>query len=187
MGVLLAAVAVAQTTSTSFEMVRSESAIDQGADCLEEASANVSIRTVGGNQIMDVTLRNAAPNTGFTLFVIQQPNAPFGVSWYQGDLDTDNQGNGSVRVIGIFSEETHAFALESVPAPQVDAQDAARNPAFGPVHTLHLGLWFADPREAAAAGCSGTVTPFDGDHRAGIQALSTRTFPALRGPLGRIR
>jgi hypothetical protein len=185
-GVLLAAVAVAQTTSTSFTMVRSESAIDQGANCLQGASANVSIRTVGGNQIMDVALRNAAPNTGFTLFVIQQPNAPFGVSWYQGDLDTDNQGNGEVRVMGIFSEETHAFAPDSVPAPQVDNQDAANNPAFDPVHTLHLGMWFADPQEAQAAGCSGTVTPFDGDHEAGIQALSTRNFPDL-GPLSRIQ
>ena len=184
-GMLLAAVAVAQTTSTSLKMVRSESAVVN--DCLQNARANVSIRTVGGNQIMDVTLRNAARNTGFTLFVIQQPNAPFGVSWYQGDLDSDNQGNGSVQVKGIFSEETHAFALESVRAPQVDNQDAARNPASDPVHTLQLGLWFADPQEAAAAGCSGTVTPFDGDHEAGIQALSTRTFPALRGPLGQIR
>jgi hypothetical protein len=185
-GVLLAAVAVAQTTSTSFTMVRSASATDQGANCLQGASANVSIRTVGGNQIMDVALRNAAPNTGFTLFVIQQPNAPFGVSWYQGDLDTDNQGNGEVRVMGIFSEETHAFAPDSVPAPQVDNQDAANNPAFDPVHTLHLGMWFADPQEAQAAGCSGTVTPFDGDHEAGIQALSTRNFPDL-GPLSRIQ
>jgi hypothetical protein len=186
-GVLLAGVAVAQTTSTSFRMVRSESAVAQGADCLRGAYANVTVRTVGGNQIMNVALRNAAPNTGFTLFVIQQPNAPFGVSWYQGDLDTDRYGNGAVRVVGIFSEETFAFAPASVRAPQVDAQDAARNPAFDPVHTLHLGLWFADPQEAKEAGCSGTVTPFDGDHRAGIQALSTRTFPALRGPLGQIR
>jgi hypothetical protein len=186
-GVLLAAVALAQTTNPPFKMVRSESAIDQGANCLQGAHANVDVRTVGGNQIMDVTLRNAAPNTGFTLFVIQQPNAPFGVSWYQGDLDTDNQGNGSVQVKGIFSEETFAFALESVPAPQVDAKDAPRNPAFGPVHTLHLGLWFADPQQAADAGCSETRTPFDGDHEAGIQALSTRNFPALEGPLGKIQ
>jgi hypothetical protein len=185
-GALLAAVAVAQTTSPSFRMERSESAVGQGADCLRGANANVTVRTVGGNQIMDVTLRNAAPNTGFTLFVIQQPNAPFGVSWYQGDLDTDNQGNGEVRVMGIFSEETHAFAPDSVPAPQVDNQDAANNPAFDPVHTLHLGMWFADPQEAQAAGCSGTVTPFDGDHEAGIQALSTRNFPDL-GPLSRIQ
>ena len=38
----------------------------------------------------------------------------------------------------------------------------------------------------ARAGCGNTVTPFDGDYEAGIQALSTRNFAALNGPLGRI-
>ena len=184
MAVLFAAAAFA-VDETSFKMVRSQSAVDK--DCLEGAKANVDVHTLGGNQIMDVELKHAAKNTGFTLFVIQQPNDPFGVSWYQGDLDTNNQGNGEVRVIGIFSEETFAFAPESVKAPQVDNQDAEKNPAFDPVHTLHLGLWFADPEEAKDAGCSGTVTPFDGDHEAGIQALSTRNFPKLEGPLGKIK
>jgi len=64
-----------------------------------------------------------------------------------------------------------------VKAPQVDDQDAQQNPKFAPVHTFHLGVWFADPKQAAKAGCSGTVTPFDGDHVASIQALSTRNFP----------
>ena len=184
MAVLFAAAAFA-VDETSFKMVRSQSAVDK--DCLEGAKANVDVHTVGGNQIMDVELKHAAKNTGFTLFVIQQPNDPFGVSWYQGDLDTNNKGNGEVRVIGIFSEETFAFAPGSVDAPQVDNQDADENPKFDPVHTLHLGLWFADPEEAKDAGCSGTVTPFDGDHEAGIQALSTRNFPKLEGPLGKIK
>jgi hypothetical protein len=177
----LAATAAFAVDDTSFKMVRSQSAVDN--DCLRNAHADVDIRSVGGNQIMDVTLKHAAKNTGFTLFVIQQPNSPFGVSWYQGDLDTDNKGNGEVRVIGIFSEETFAFAPERVKAPQVDDQDAQKNPKYDPVHTLHLGLWFADPKEAKEAGCSNTVTPFDGDHEAGIQALSTRNYPTLRGPL----
>jgi hypothetical protein len=184
MAALFAAAAFA-VTKTSFKMVRSESAIAN--DCLKGASANVDIRTLGGNQIMDVEVKNAAKNTGFTLFAIQQPNDPFGVSWYQGDLDTDNRGNGKVRVIGIFSEETFAFSPAKAKAPQVDDQDAAKGPKFAPVHTLHLGMWFADPKEAKAAGCSGTVTPFDGDHEAGIQALSTRNFPDLQGPLGKIK
>ena len=181
---LFAAAAFA-VDDTSFKMVRSQSAVDK--DCLEGAKANVDVHTLGDNQIMDVELKHAAKNTGFTLFVIQQPNDPFGVSWYQGDLDTNNKGNAEVRVIGIFSEETFAFAPESVKAPQVDEQDAEKNPAFDPVHTLHLGLWFADPEEAEDAGCSGKVTPFDGDHEAGIQALSTRNFPKLEGPLGKIK
>ena len=184
MAVLFAAAAFA-VDETSFKMVRSESA--EANDCLKGASANVDIRTLGGNQIMDVEVKNAAKNTGFTLFVIQKPNDPFGVSWYQGDLDTDNQGNGKVRVIGIFSEETFAFSPAKVKAPQVDDQDAEKGPKFAPVHTLHLGMWFADPKEAKEAGCSGTVTPFDGDHEAGIQALSTRNFPDLKGPLGKIK
>jgi hypothetical protein len=182
----LFAVAALAVDNASFRMVRSQSAIAQGEDCLDDAFANVSIVSVGDNQTMDVTLRNMPANTGFTLFVLQQPNAPFGVSWYQGDIDTDATGTGSVRVKGIFSEEVFAFAPGSVRAPQVDDQDARRNPAFAPVHTFHLGVWFADPQEAAAAGCSNTVTPFDGDHEAGIQALSTRNFPNLRGPLRQI-
>jgi hypothetical protein len=41
-------------------------------------------------------------------------------------------------------------------------------------------LWFDSP---AAAGCAGTTTPFNGDHTAGIQALSTRNFPDDQRPL----
>jgi hypothetical protein len=177
----LAATAAFAVDSTSFRKVRSQSTVEN--NCLKNARADVDIRTFGGNQTMDVKLKHAAKNTGFTLFVIQQPNSPFGVSWYQGDLDTDNHGNGEVRVKGIFSEGTIAFAPDRVKAPQVDGQDAQKNLKFDPVHTLHLGLWFADPKEARQAGCSNAVTPFDGDHEAGIQALSTRNYPALRGLL----
>jgi hypothetical protein len=183
-GVLLAGVAMAKRVQPPhFEMVRSESAVAK--DCLKKVSASVQIRsTPEGNQIMDVTLKHAAKNTEYTLFVIQQPNDPFGISWYQGDISTDNKGNGKGRFIGIFNDEVFAIAPGSVKAPQVDNQDAEKNPKFKPVHTFHLGLWFADPKEAKEAGCSGKVTPFDGDHEAGIQALSTRDFPDLKGPLG---
>ncbi|WP_437997419.1 hypothetical protein WMF26_42625 [Sorangium sp. So ce185] len=61
--------------------------------------------------------------------------------------------------------------------------DAATNPATAPVHTFHLGLWFNSPEDARAAGCPATVTPFNEDHTAGIQALSTRNFPDQHGPL----
>jgi hypothetical protein len=186
MAVLVAGTAaLAQTDSTTFKMVRSQSAsaIDE---CLEGARANVKINTVGVNQVMTVSASHMPKNTLFTLFVIQQPNAPFGLVWYQGDLKTDDTGKGQVSVKGIFSEEVFAFAPGSLPAPQVDPQDATENPTFKPVHTFHLGLWFASSAGAARAGCSDTVTPFDGDHEAGIQALSTRNFPALEGPLGRI-
>jgi hypothetical protein len=171
--------------STSFNMVRSQAAVDN--ECLKGAKANVDINTLGGLQNMDVTLNNAPKNTEFELFVTQQPNSPFGVSWYQADFETNNQGHGEVSARGIFGEELFVFAPGSVKAPQVDEFDAKKNPAFDPVHTLHLGLWFGDPKDAKDAGCSGKVTEFDGDHEAGIQAFSTDNFPDLHGPLGKIK
>jgi hypothetical protein len=184
--VALAAAAAFAVDSTTFNMVRSQTAVDN--DCLKGAKANVDVRTTPtDNQIMDVTLKNAPKNTEFELFVTQQPNSPFGISWYQADFETNNQGQGEVRARGIFSEELFAVAPGVVNAPQVDDLDAEKNPAFAPVHTYHLGLWFGSPEEAQAAGCPANVTPFDGNHEAGIQAFSTRNFPALHGPLRQIQ
>jgi hypothetical protein len=60
------------------------------------------------------------------------------------------------------------------PAPQVfnspPFPDAAQNPAFNPVQMYHLGLWFNSPKDAAAVGCPGAITPFNGEHNAGVQA-----------------
>jgi hypothetical protein len=47
----------------------------------------------------------------------------------------------------------------------------------------HLGLWFDSPADALAAGCPATVTPFNGQHNAGIQVLNTSTFMDDHGPL----
>jgi hypothetical protein len=183
---LAAAAAFAVDDTTSFKMVRSQAAVDN--ECLKGAKANVDVRTTPtDNQIMDVTVNHAPKNTEFELFITQQPNSPFGVSWYQADFTTNNQGQGEVRARGIFSEELFVFAPGVVKAPQVDNQDAEKNPAFDPVHTFHLGLWFGSPQEAEDAGCPDTVTAFDGDHEAGIQAFSTRNFPNLKGPLGKIK
>src|SRR5215218_6482920 len=181
-----AAAAFAADNTTSFKMVRSEAAVDN--ECLKGAKAQVDVRTTPtDNQIMDVTLNHAPKNTEFELFITQQPNSPFGVSWYQADFETNNQGNGEVRARGIFSEELFAFAPGVVKAPQVDKFDAEKNPAFDPVHTFHLGLWFGSPEEAEDAGCPDTFTAFEGDHQAGIQAFSTRNYPNLKGPLGKIK
>src|SRR5215204_1097432 len=182
----LAATAAFAGDDTSFKMVRSKAAVDD--NCLKGAKVQVDVRTTPTNQqVLDVTLKDAPKNTEFELFVTQQPNKPFGISWYQSDFETNNQGNGEVQARGIFSEELFAVAPGVVKAPQVDDQDAKKNPEFKPVHTFHLGLWFGSPEEAKDAGCSDTVTAFDGDHEAGIQAFSTRNFRNLKGPLGKIK
>ena len=120
---------------------------------------------------------------------IQVPNAPFGLSWYQGDIETGDGGSGTGVFIGRFSIETFIVSPGSAPAPVVHNNafpDASQNVPFNPTHTFHLGLWFNDPADAAKAGCPANVTPFNGDHDAGIQALSTKNFPDLQGPLGQL-
>lgn len=172
--------------STSFAMVRSAASVQAG--CLKYARATVSIASTGPSEVMRVTAAYLPPNTDFDLFVIQVPNAPFGVSWYQGDLESNAKGFARGTFIGRFSIETFAVAPGVANAPVVHkGKDAWKNPAFMPVHTFHLGLWFNSPKDAVKAGCLGATTPFNGDHTAGVQALSTRNFPDLKGPLSRVR
>ena len=173
---------------TSFQMVRSAAAV--GANCLQGAQARVTIQSQGPVEVMKVSARHLPPNTDFDLFVIQVPNGPFGISWYQGDLDSNGKGRADGTFIGRFSIETFAVAPGVAQAPQVHQSpipDATANPAFGPVHTYHLGLWFNSPADAVAAGCPGAITPFNGDHTAGVQALSTRNFPDQFGPLRHVQ
>jgi hypothetical protein len=153
--------------STVFNMVKSAGAVS----CLKNgARGRVTISDLGPVQNMHVEVVDLPANTDFTLFVITTPNAPFVPAWYQGDLTTNAQGRGVLDVTGIFSDET--FIL---------------NPGPVAVQTDHLGMWFADPADAVKTGCPGNVTPFDGDHNAGIQVLNTSNFPNANGPLRRIQ
>jgi hypothetical protein len=181
----LAVPAASAADSITFDMVRSAGAVD--ANCLIGASASVSIHSLGPVEEMTVVTKGLPPSTEFDFFVIQLPNAPFGLSWYQGDIETDENGLGIGTFIGRFNIETFIVAPGAGGAPVVHEDgafpDASENPATDPVHTFHLGLWFNSPDDAAAAGCPDTVTPFNGDHTAGIQALSTRGFAPDKGPL----
>ena len=174
--------AAAPPESLKFDMAVSAAA----AGCLPNAQGQVTVRQAGANQRMQVRVNGLPPHTEFALFVLQTPTGPFGMSWYQGDIVTDKKGRGSEEFRGIFSSELFVFAPASRAAPQTDTFDAATNPMTAPVHTYHLGLWFSDPADAAAAGCPGTVTPFEGNHQAGIQVLNTSNFgtDAADGPLG---
>ena len=176
--------AVAQEKKLEFTMTRAAKVVASG--CLSNAAADVTIKPRGPVEVMDVHLRGLPPNTEFDFFVIQKPGAPFGMAWYQGDIETDRDGEGHGRFIGRFNEETFIVAQGSVPAPLVHNNafpDAITNPVTNPVHTFHLGLWFNSPVDASNAGCPGDVTPFNGEHNAGIQVLNTSNFPDLAGPL----
>jgi hypothetical protein len=173
---------------TQFALVRSAKA--SNASCLAQASAEVRIRSEGTVEVMDVFVQGLPPRTGFDVFVTQVPNAPFGLAWYQGEIETNQYGSGHRTFVGRFNDETFIVAAGGAPAPQLHHNafpDAQLNPPTGPVHTFHLGIWFDSPADAIKAGCPGDVTPFNGEHAAGIQALSSRNFVDALGPLHDVR
>jgi hypothetical protein len=158
--------------------------------CLPQATASVRVRPAGPVDIMEVTVEGLPANTDFDFFVIQVPKAPFGIAWYQGDITTDRNGRGRQEFVGRFNIETFSFAQNSAPAPVVFGNgpfpDASLNPPFNPIQMYHLGLWFDSSQAASAAGCPATVTPFNGQHNAGIQVLNTSNFADDQGPLRRV-
>ena len=170
-----------------FTMVRSTAAATTG--CLPQARAKVKITKLEGAEQLDIHASGLLPKTEYDLFIIQVPDAPFGMSWYQGDLETDRYGEAEGTFIGRFNEETFSVAPGVAPAPVRHTSpiaDATANPQTAPVHQFHVGLWFTSPADATAAGCGTAVTPFNGDHDAGVQVLSTRNFAPDAGPLGQI-
>jgi hypothetical protein len=179
---LLAAPAHAVDDLT-FNLVRSK-ALPPG--CAANVRASARVQTVGFAENLRVTVKGLAAGTALDLFVIQQPLAPFGLAWYLGDLPVSGTGMVTKVFTTRLNEETFAVAPGSVAAPTPHPGDAATNPQFAPVHTYHLGVWFNSPDDAKKNGCPTTVTPFNGDHTAGVQVLNTATFPALKGPLSRI-
>jgi len=174
--------------SIEFDMVRSDGL---PADCVSGARGHVVVDSKGPVEEMRVFVEGLPPKTEFDFFVIQKPGGPFGMSWYQGDIETNADGRGEGKFLGRFNIETFIVAPGSVPAPTphgiLDQQTPPGNPATKPVHTYHLGLWFNSPVDGANAGCPGGPTPFNGDHTAGIQVLNTHNFPDLAGPLSQLQ
>ena len=168
----------------SFKMVAANA-------CLPDAKAKVQIISDGQAEDMFIVASGLPPNTAFDFFVIQVLKTPFGLSWYQGDMQSDADGDAVQHFRGRFSIETFIVAPGVAPAPRVfndpPLPDAAQNPATGPIETYHLGLWFNSPDDAQNAGCPNTVTPFNGEHNAGIQVLNTSTYPDAKGPLRRLQ
>lgn len=170
--------------------IRFNMVVSKGAStCLPDATGIVQVASHGGAEDMYVIAWGLPPNTDFDLFVIQVPAAPFGLAWYQGDLHSDDEGVAIQHVRGIFSIETFTVAPGVAQAPSVFGgpfPDATSNPSFAPIQMYHLGLWFDSPTDAQNAGCPGTVTPFNGQHNAGIQVLNTSNFPNNAGPLSQL-
>jgi hypothetical protein len=157
----------------------------KGAEpCIPAAKGRVTItHSLELVENMHVEVTGLPKNTDFDLFVIQVPDFPFGLSWYMGDMLTDNNGEAVGDFVGRFQIGTFMVALGSAPAPVVLPDDANTNPVTAPVQLYHLGLWFDSPADANKAGCGSTVTPFNSTHNAGVEILNTSNFPNAKGPL----
>jgi len=162
------------SSSYSFALVPSPNI----AACLPDASGEVTITPGNENDVMKVSISGMPAHAGFDLFVIQEPLAPFGVAWYQTDVNANAYGDGSATVRGVFDVETFSVSLGGTTT-------------FSPTHQYHLGLWFNNPKTPFKLGCepgatSPTVTPFNGEQDAGVQVLNTSEFPADAGPLSHV-
>jgi hypothetical protein len=184
------------TTGTAFakgphKRIEFDMAVSAGAaTCLPHARADVRVVDDGTAQDLYISAHGLPPKTGFDFFVLQVPKAQFGMSWYQADVESDEYGNAFQHVRGIFSIETFTVAPGSDPAPVVFGgpfPDASVNPPTAPLQMYHLGLWFNSPTDAQNAGCPATVTPFNGEHNAGIQVLNTANFADDAGPLRQLK
>ena len=100
-----------------FDLMRSKGI--QMAGCLPNAAGRVRVNSIGPVEIMTVEVEGLPPHTTFDFFVIQVPNPPFGLSWYQGDIETDDFGRAHQRFIGRFNLETFIVAPGQAPAPVV--------------------------------------------------------------------
>jgi hypothetical protein len=148
------------------------------AKCLPHAHGEAWITPGSLNDVMKVTLWGMPKNSDFDLFVIQLPNKPFGVSWYQSDIHAGANGSGSATVQGIFDKETFSVS-------------PGGTTTFKPTHQFHLGVWFNDPNLPFRLGCEPgqakpVVTPFNGEQHAGIQVVNTANFPNNAGPLSKV-
>jgi hypothetical protein len=188
---MITAVAAGTVAANTIKSADFDMQVSNGAKtCLPDARAEVHIKSAGPVEVMTVDATGLPPQTNFDFFVLQVPKSPFGVAWYQGDLETNHDGEAHGRFVGRFSIETFAVAPGQAQAPVLfdgPFPDASINPAFNPIQMYHLGVWFNSPADAQKAGCAATVTPFNGEHNAGIQVLNTAQFPDDQGPLRQIQ
>jgi hypothetical protein len=160
-GVLIAGAVQAQSPAPfGFELTPSI------PDCFQTATARVTVfpkEERRGVDTLDLKAKGLPPNTSFTVFLTELPDFPFGATQYIGELTTNADGRGSLRVDSIIEE---AFSSTMAGGPRVN------------VDLNHVVIWFADPADDDS--CFGTgagpTTPFDGDRVAGAAVLSSKNF-----------
>jgi hypothetical protein len=141
------------------------------AKCLPHAKVRVEVRLTTdqiGFDFFNVEASGLAPNTAFTVFLLEQADSPFGAAEYIGDIFTDKKGR---------AENTFRLIVaEAFSSTLVDGQRVR-------VDLNQVGMWFADPKDDDfCLGKNSPVTPFDGDDSAGVQAFNSLNTTPLPPP-----
>jgi hypothetical protein len=144
----------------------------QLATCMPDAQLNVNVHEGGdekGADELEISGHNLPPDRDFTVFLLQQAGTPFGAAEYIGDFSSDHGGNAHNNLRLIVDE---AFSSTIVNGARVR------------VDLNRIGVWFADPAEDdfCFGPNGGSVTPFDGDNNAGVQAFNSANADPLPAP-----
>lgn len=147
----------------------------------QRPTATVTLQRGNLSDVLILTAHHLKPNLGFDLFTTQKTNLlsngqldpafkNFGLAWYQTDVESDSNGDAEVAIKTILLDQIFGF------------DPAALLP---PTNTFHVGFWFNNPKDAAACGFDVThPTPFNGEHRAGPNAMmSVPDTQTALGPL----
>ena len=179
---VIAQSASAQVAETAFDLVPQPKFIN----CLGEPggptpTAQVIVQRGELSDVLILQAHHLKPNLGFDLFTTHNTNllsngqpdpafTNFGLAWYQTDVHADSQGDAEVAIKTILLDQIFGF-------------DPAVN--LFPTHTYHVGFWFNNPQDAAACGFNpATPTPFNGEHKAGPNAMiSVPNAETHLGPL----
>lgn len=155
--------------SLQFELTPSSQKL---ADCMPGASLVVTVKPTTdkkGSDRFDIRARNLPPDRSFTVFLLEQAGSPFGAAEYIGDVATDSQGNGHSTFNLIVNE---AFSSTIVNGGRVRKE------------LNRIGVWFSDPADDdfCFGDGGGSMTPFDGDGVAGVQAFNSANADPLPAP-----
>jgi hypothetical protein len=151
--------------SKTFSLVPASSTL---VPCLQApgktAKATVKVTRGSLNDTLTVTVSGFKPHLGFDIFTISDTAKPFGLAWYQSDLESNATGGGSATIKTKLLDEMFGALNGSV------------------TQVTHIGFWFNKPSDAATCGFAGPPTPFNGEHDAGPLAFVS-TGAVGHGPL----
>ena len=142
------------------------------AKCMPKAKVDIKVELKTdkvGFDDFEVKASGLPAKTAFTVFLLQQADAPFGAAEYIGDITTDSKGRAD--------NEFKLIVQESFSSVVVNGQRVRTD-------LNQVGMWFADPAgdDFCLGKGKGPVTPFDGDNEAGTQAFNSRNATPLPAP-----